>query len=181
MTLPANLQTILSFILLLLGAYGVLFLIALVIWTFRDIRSRSRDILAQILATLLVVVFNIPGLMLYFIMRPKYTLDEAYEHALGQEAMLQDIEERYICPGCRRKADADFLLCPHCHTELRKRCVDCGRLINLHWDICPYCGQEQAAAPPEPSAQAGIDLAEQHQPSPDEQVEPEPIGQTEPE
>ena len=93
MELPANLQTIISFILLLLGAYGVLFLIALVIWTFRDIRSRSRDILAQILATLLVVVFNIPGLMLYYIMRPKYTLDEAYEHALGQEAMLQELSK----------------------------------------------------------------------------------------
>jgi RNA polymerase subunit RPABC4/transcription elongation factor Spt4 len=179
MELPANLQTIISFTLLLLGAYGVLFLIALVIWTFRDIRSRSRDILAQILATLLVVVFNIPGLMLYYIMRPKYTLDEAYEHALGQEAMLQDIEERYICPGCRRKAQADFMLCPHCHTELRKRCVDCKRLINLHWDICPYCGQEQPAISPEPSEPAGLDSVEKPQLSPEEQAEPEPMEQPE--
>ncbi len=146
MELPANLQSIISFVLLLLGAYGVLFLIALVLWTFRDIRSRSRDILVQILATLLVLVFNIAGLMLYFILRPRYTLDEAYEHALGQEAMLQDIEERYICPSCRRKAEADFLLCPHCHSQLRKRCSQCERLISLYWEVCPYCGQEQPEA-----------------------------------
>jgi len=146
-SLPANLQSIISFVLLLLGAYAVLFLIALVLWTFRDIRSRSRDILVQLLATLLVLVFNVPGLVLYFILRPKQTLDEAYEHALGQEALLQDIEERYICPGCRRKAEADYLLCPHCHTQLRKECPECQSLISLNWDVCPYCGwQEEATA-----------------------------------
>ena len=140
MELPANITSIISFVLLLLGAYSALFLIALVVWTFRDIRSRSRDVLLQILATLLVLVFNVPGLILYFILRPQYTLDEAYEHALGQEAMLQDIEERYICPSCRRKAEADYLVCPHCHAQLRERCPDCERLISLNWDVCPYCG-----------------------------------------
>jgi RNA polymerase subunit RPABC4/transcription elongation factor Spt4 len=142
-SLPANLQSIISFVLLLLGAYAVLFLIALVLWTFRDIRSRSRDILVQLLATLLVLVFNIPGLALYFILRPKLTLDEVYEHALGQEALLQDIEERYICPECRRKAEADYLLCPHCHTQLRKECPECQSLISLNWDVCPYCGWQE--------------------------------------
>ncbi|MGC8788220.1 MAG: zinc ribbon domain-containing protein, partial [Anaerolineae bacterium] len=91
MVLPATVKTIISFVLILLGAYAVLFLISLVIWTFRDIRSRTRDILVQILATLLVIVFNIPGLLLYFVLRPRETLAEAYEHALGQEALLQDI------------------------------------------------------------------------------------------
>ena len=41
MTLPANVKVILSFVLMLLGAYGVLFLLSLVVWTVRDIRSRS--------------------------------------------------------------------------------------------------------------------------------------------
>jgi len=130
----------------LLGAYAVLFLIALVIWTFRDIRSRTRDLLLQILATLLVVVFNVPGLILYFILRPQDTLTEAYEHALGQEALLQDIEERYICPSCRRKAEPDYLVCPHCYAELRKHCANCERLLNLNWDVCPYCGHQAPRA-----------------------------------
>jgi RNA polymerase subunit RPABC4/transcription elongation factor Spt4 len=161
MELPANIQTIIGSVLALLGAYAALFLIALVVWTFRDIRSRTRDILLQILATLLVLVFNVPGLVLYFILRPQYTLDEAYEHALGQEALLQDIEERYICPSCRRKAQADFLICPHCHAELRKRCPNCERLINLNWKACPYCGQEQT------ESESG------------EQLQPEPVEQSE--
>ena len=142
MELPANIQPLIGFVLALLGAYAVLFLIALVIWTFRDIRSRTRDVLLQILATLLVVVFNVPGLILYFILRPQDTLTEAYEHALGQEALLQDIEERYICPSCRRKAEPDYLVCPHCYAELRKHCANCERLLNLNWDVCPYCGHQ---------------------------------------
>jgi len=143
MTLPANVMTIVNFVLALLGAYFVLFLIGLVIWTIRDIRSRSRDTLVQILAALLVFVFNLPGLLLYFVLRPRETLTEAYEHALGQEALLQDIEERYICPSCKRKTEADFVICPHCRTQLRKRCVKCNHLLNLNWDVCPYCGNPQ--------------------------------------
>jgi len=140
MELPANIKTIISFVLILLGAFALLFLVSLVIWTFRDIRSRTRDVLVQILATLLVLVFNVPGLMLYFILRPPETLAETYEHALGQEALLQDIEERYICPSCRRKVEGDFLVCPYCRNQLRRRCPHCERLINLNWDTCPYCG-----------------------------------------
>jgi RNA polymerase subunit RPABC4/transcription elongation factor Spt4 len=155
MELPANIQTIIGSILALLGAYAALFLIALVIWTVRDIRSRTRDILLQILATLLVLVFNVPGLVLYFILRPQYTLDEAYEHALGQEALLQDIEERYICPSCKRKAQADFLICPYCHAELRKRCPNCERSMNLNWEVCPYCGQEQSESREQTESESG--------------------------
>jgi RNA polymerase subunit RPABC4/transcription elongation factor Spt4 len=155
MELPANIQTIIGSILALLGAYAALFLIALVIWTVRDIRSRTRDILLQILATLLVLVFNVPGLVLYFVLRPQYTLDEAYEHALGQEALLQDIEERYICPSCKRKAQADFLICPYCHAELRKRCPNCERSMNLNWEVCPYCGQEQSESREQTESESG--------------------------
>jgi RNA polymerase subunit RPABC4/transcription elongation factor Spt4 len=141
MQVPANIKAVIALVLVLLGAYAVLFLLALTVWTFRDIRSRSRDILVQILATLLVLVFSVPGLILYSVLRPRETLAEAYEHALSQEAMLQDIEERFICPNCKRKVDGDFLICPHCHTELRKRCPHCQRAMSLNWDVCPYCGQ----------------------------------------
>jgi RNA polymerase subunit RPABC4/transcription elongation factor Spt4 len=148
MSLPANIKTILSFVLMLLGAYGVLFLLSLVIWTIRDIRSRSRDVLLQILVTLLVLVFNIPGLLLYFVLRPQQTLTEAYEHALSQEAMLKDIEGRFVCPSCKRNVDAEYVVCPYCATELRKSCSSCHRPLELNWTACPYCGQKQVPDQP---------------------------------
>jgi RNA polymerase subunit RPABC4/transcription elongation factor Spt4 len=143
--IPANILLIIQQVLVIIGAFGGAFLVALwvsiVIWTFRDIRSRSRDIFAQLLATLMVVVFFLPGLLLYYILRPHETLVEAYERSLEEEALLQEIEEQYICPGCRQKIETDFVICPSCHTKLKQQCASCGRLLHLKWNVCPYCGQ----------------------------------------
>ncbi|HDN78851.1 MAG: zinc ribbon domain-containing protein [Chloroflexi bacterium] len=150
----ARILLVLQIILALVGAFFIAFWLSLVIWTFRDIRSRTRDALAQILATLMVLLFNIPGLLLYFILRPQETLAEAYERALEEEALLQGIEEREVCPGCGRKVEQDFLVCPYCHTKLKKTCLMCKRLLHLNWNICPYCGAPQVSSSTEVKAEA---------------------------
>ena len=58
-----------------------------------------------LLATLLVAVLNLPGLVIYLILRPARTLAEAYEQSLEEEALLQEIEDKRVCPGCGRHAD----------------------------------------------------------------------------
>jgi RNA polymerase subunit RPABC4/transcription elongation factor Spt4 len=126
------------------GAFFLALWVSLIIWTFRDVRSRSRDVFAILLATLMVVVFGPLGLLLYFLLRPRETLSELYERSLEEEALLQDLEERAVCPGCRRKIEADWQVCPDCHTILRKTCLDCGRLLHLRWNICPYCAAPAA-------------------------------------
>lgn len=140
-----NLGVILQVIIALFGAFLLAFWISMIVWTFRDVRSRSRDIFAQLLATLMVIVFNAPGLLLYFILRPPQTLAEVYDRALEEEALLKDIEERLTCPGCKRKVEADFTFCPDCHTRLKKACPACERLLHLKWNICPYCGASPGA------------------------------------
>ena len=77
---------------------------------------------------------------MYFILRPRETLAAAYERALEEAALLQEIEERPACPGCSRTVDVRWMICPHCHTRLRKACPDCNALMDLHWKVCPYCG-----------------------------------------
>jgi RNA polymerase subunit RPABC4/transcription elongation factor Spt4 len=143
--MQVNIGVILQVIIALFGAFFLAFWVSMVIWTFRDVRSRSRDIFAQLLATLMVMVFNVPGLLLYFILRPQETLVEAYERSLEEEALLQDIEERLVCPGCKRKIEPDFIICPDCHTRLKKSCPNCRRLLHLKWNICPYCGARSAS------------------------------------
>ena len=149
MTLPANLSVYISAVLFVLGAYLFALYLGLIVWTFRDIRARSRDVLAQILVTFLVAVLTVPGLLVYLLLRPHSTLAEEYERSLAEEAILQDLEERRVCPGCRRGVEPDFVVCPYCHHQLHLRCVGCGRLLDPGWDVCPYCGlvrdQESAA------------------------------------
>lgn len=113
--------------------------LSLVIWTYRDIRSRARDPLARVLAVLVVAVLFLPGVLVYLILRPARTLEEEYQRTLEEEALLQTIEEIPICPGCSRHIEPEWVACPHCHTRLKKRCHQCGRLMELPWNLCPYC------------------------------------------
>lgn len=132
------------------GAYLLALWFALVVWTFQDIQRRSRSVIAQIFSTLVVVLFFLPGVLIYLILRPRDTLDDAFQRSLEEEYLLQDLEELPLCYNCQRYVDEDYVYCPHCRVELRQDCTDCGRLIDLRWDICPYCGTEQY--PEEPAA-----------------------------
>jgi len=142
-----------------ISAFTAAFWMSLIIWTFRDMRLRSRDIFAQLLATLVVLIFGPLGLLIYLILRPQETLSEAYARTLEEEALLQDItEEQPVCPECKHQIEPDFIICPACHTELRKACPHCGRLMLMRWEICPYCA-EPYPLPPEPeSVEPELDL-----------------------
>lgn len=135
-----NILDILRTVALVLGAYYVLLLFATAVWTYRDIRSRTQDITAQVLAVALVLVLQLPGLVLYLLMRPKQTLAEKYERALEEEYLRRDIEDDHVCPSCQRGVDSEFIVCPYCLTELRRRCHTCERTVDLTWQVCPYCG-----------------------------------------
>jgi RNA polymerase subunit RPABC4/transcription elongation factor Spt4 len=121
------------------GAYILVLWIGIVAWTYRDIRDRTRDTAFQIVAVLLVLVFIIPGWIIYMILRPNETLAEAYARSLEEEALLQELEEQAICPSCKRYVTADFIICPYCRTQLKEPCTDCGRPLNFNWVACPYC------------------------------------------
>ena len=138
-------------ILAFLGAFVAALWLSLVIWTFRDIRARSRDFFAQILATLVVAILFLPGLLIYVMVRPRETLAEVYDRSLEEEALLQSIEERESCPGCGQRIDQDWVICPFCHTKLKKSCHHCDRAIHLRWTMCPYCGSSDRPASTAPS------------------------------
>jgi len=140
--------TFVSNLLLILTGFGGAFLaalwISLIVWTYRDIRTRARDPLVQTLATLLVAVLNLPGILVYLILRPTHTLEEDYQKTLEEEALLQALEDLPLCPGCERRVKDDWQVCPNCHTKLKKNCENCNRLMELPWNICPYCGTPAA-------------------------------------
>ena len=130
------------------AAWGAAFLVALwlstIIWTYRDIRSRARDPLLQILAVIIVALLFLPGVVVYLILRPPLTLEDEYQHSLEEEALLQSIEEVPLCPGCGRRTKDTWMVCPTCHTKLKKPCHECQKPIDLAWNLCPYCGTAAA-------------------------------------
>lgn len=131
--------------------YLVAVWIATIWWTFRDIRSRSTDVWLQITATLLVAVFNFPGLLIYFILRPQRTLSESYVESLEEEAWRRSVAETSVCPACQQSIEPDYLFCPSCQARLRRVCPRCERPILLRWKLCPYCGATSGSSLPEPT------------------------------
>lgn len=140
-------------VLVLISAYiGVIvavFWLAMIIWAYRDMRSRSRDLLAQVLVGVVVALLNVPGLFVYILLRPRETLSEAYERSLEEEALLQEIEEKPTCPGCAHRVQPEWQACPYCHTRLKKPCIACQSMLELSWTLCPHCATSQSSYVPE--------------------------------
>lgn len=132
----------------ILAAFLVALWIGIVFWVLRDIRSRSRDPFVVILAGLVALVLPIFGVVIYRILRPTQTIEEKYLSALEEETLIQEIERRPKCPGCGREVQADWILCPACHTKIMKKCVKCGGVLELPWMLCPYCGSPQQKTSP---------------------------------
>ncbi len=140
-----NIATVAGVIVAALGAFVFAFWVAMGIWTFNDIRSRSRDWLAIILAVLLVIAFPIVGLILYMLIRPRTTLADVYDRALEEEALLRELEETHACHSCGVPVEGTWVYCPNCHTQLQHSCPNCANLVRNEWAICVFCGTPQRA------------------------------------
>lgn len=145
-------------VLLAVTIYGIIiiaaFWLTIIVWVYRDMRSRSRDTLAQLGAALMVAILTLPGLIIYLFLRPRESLAESYERSLEEEALLQEIEEKVTCPGCGQRVRENWQACPHCYTRLKKPCIHCRQMLELSWQVCPYCTTPQPGYQTERTASA---------------------------
>jgi RNA polymerase subunit RPABC4/transcription elongation factor Spt4 len=132
------------------GVWALLLWLSIIVWVYRDIRDRSRDLGLQVLAVFVVMMFfpafNIPGLVLYLMLRPRETLEEAYARSLEEEALLREIGDEGVCPSCRRFVERGWRVCPFCQTHLKDVCRECSQLLSFSWVVCPFCGKERKSA-----------------------------------
>ena len=149
-----TIATVAGVIVAIFGAFLFAFWVSMGIWAFNDIRSRSRDWLAILLACLLVLIFPIVGLVLYMMIRPKDTLAEIYDRALEEEALLRELETTKACHQCGTPTNDAWIFCPTCHAQLQYSCSNCGNLVRSEWDICVMCGATQNPADQRPGTKA---------------------------
>lgn len=140
------------------GVWALLLWLSIIVWVYRDVRDRTRDLGLQVLAVFVVMMFfpgfNIPGLALYLMLRPRETLEEAYARSLEEEALLREIGDEGICPSCRRFSDRGWRVCPFCQTQLKDVCAKCDQLLSFSWVACPFCGTQRKGTATPPSAPA---------------------------
>ncbi|TET96696.1 MAG: zinc ribbon domain-containing protein [Dehalococcoidia bacterium] len=163
------------------GIWALLLWLSVVVWVYRDTRDRTRDSSLQTLSVFVVLMFfpgfNLPGLSLYLLMRPRETLEEAYARSLEEEALLRELGDEGSCLSCRRLVDKDFQYCPSCQTQLKDQCAKCERLLSFSWVACPTCGTARPGAVP--AAQPVAAQAPSGQPTPTDQepLEASPAAQ----
>ncbi len=122
----------------LIVAYIAIIWLALVFWTYRDSRRRTRDKFLQAFSVLTTLLFFVPGYWVYLLVRPPQTLSERQEESL-REALVADYGRTSKCPYCRERVREDFLVCPSCNYTLRESCRGCSHAIQPGWSVCPFC------------------------------------------
>jgi hypothetical protein len=121
--------------------FFIVFTVALIFWTWRD--SNRRGAMPWFWA-LVVAFFNIPGWIVYLVVRPPEILDDVHEREL--EIRTQEVELQNgggVCASCLKPVEPDFLICPYCMKKLKKPCVECGKPLKMNWGVCPYCKTKQ--------------------------------------
>ena len=127
------------------GQLFVLFVVvlwlSLVYWTYMDAGRRGAS---RLLWGLVAVLFPYVGTLIYLIVRPPEYVEESRERELELAILERELRSRMpLCPNCRSPVERDFILCPVCGWELKKRCLSCDRPLNMEWEMCPYCGTDQ--------------------------------------
>jgi RNA polymerase subunit RPABC4/transcription elongation factor Spt4 len=146
---------------LVLFAYALVLWLSAIVWVYRDVKHRTNDPASQMIAVLLVALFNVPGLIVYLVIRPQATMADAYERSLEAEALLHELQlSATACQACHRPIEDDFNVCPHCRTLLREPCRSCGRSIRTSWATCPYCATDRIVVQPRPAGARSQPLAE---------------------
>ena len=140
LVLAASPNSIAGFAIAFTVAFFAALWISMIVWTWRDIRSRTQDVILQVFGTVITAVFPGVGILIYMILRPRQTLADLYERQLEEESLLAEMTERQTCPTCHYRVEAEFQVCPSCATKLRRACPRCDRLLELKWNVCPYCG-----------------------------------------
>lgn len=78
------------------GAATALAYFSLLVWTARDVAARSRERWARWGTVLTVAVFNVFGLVIYLLLRPRETLAERYEREMIEEILARELSAAAI-------------------------------------------------------------------------------------
>jgi hypothetical protein len=74
----------------LAGAALALLVVGVLVWTWRDAAARTRSFVGRLMALLLVLVFNVIGLVVYLLLRPRETLAERREREMIEEILARE-------------------------------------------------------------------------------------------
>ena len=109
-------------------------------------QQRSDNVILPYLAAAGIILFTpiffIFAVWVYKIVRPHEKIGEVWERNLAEEALLAEVDAIHHCPGCDRRINDEWIICPNCRTRLNRVCPNCSRLVGMDWSLCAWCGKD---------------------------------------
>jgi len=120
--------TIIVIILIFLRIMGI-------IWTAKDIATRTNSILLQVISIILVTIFTpILGLPLYKVIRPvSYKKDKIPRREACATGLI-------ACYNCHTLNPREYICCINCGEHLKIKCKECGSDYPHTYQYCNVCG-----------------------------------------
>ncbi len=87
----------------------------------------------------IVALIPIAGLIAYCLLRPPMLQIDKDEQELEVALKQRQLMRYGECATCGYPVEADYVLCPNCHTQLKNLCTHCNHALEPAWTICPYC------------------------------------------
>lgn len=125
---------------IILGFVLVLFWLVIIGWVWIDSGERTSKTSLRVIYVILTSVLNIPGLIIYLIVRPSETIEEIYWADLERRYLKYETSDLGDCNKCGHQLFPGFVFCSNCGLEIKKRCSKCGVLINKDHKYCEHCG-----------------------------------------
>lgn len=118
------------------------FWLVIIGWVWVDSGERTTDRATRVGYVGLVVVFNVIGLLIYFIIRPSETIEEIYWADLERRYIKYETSELGDCPRCGTQLYPGYVNCPNCGYKLKIKCTGCDVYIDKDNKYCPYCSTQ---------------------------------------
>lgn len=118
----------------------VVFWLVIVGWVWIDSGERTSKTYARVVYVLIVLLLNIPGLIIYLIVRPSETIEEIYWADLERRYLKYETADLGDCPKCGDQLFPGNVYCSNCGYELKKKCPNCEVVIDKRDKYCSFCG-----------------------------------------
>lgn len=132
----------------ILGFVLVVFWLFIIGWVWVDSGERTSKRGLRVGYVLLSVFLNIPGLIIYLIIRPSETIEEIYWADLERRYLKYETADLGDCPKCGSQLFPGYVHCTNCGYTIKARCPKCNVLVNKDHKYCEFCGfqlRERAA------------------------------------
>lgn len=121
---------------------SIFFWFFVLFWVWTDSRERSTKVIFSILSVLLVAPFNILGLIVYLLIRPKDTIESLFWADLERRYLIHETADLGDCSQCGYQLSPDFNACPQCSTPCKIECPECKAFVRTDWKYCPVCSHQ---------------------------------------